>query len=34
MVLWRKFLERNPTVEEILEFGRELGGEFGFQVNF
>ncbi len=32
--LWRKFLERNPTVEEILEFGRKLGGGFGFQVNF
>ncbi|MFL5348309.1 MAG: hypothetical protein ACJ8AT_26235 [Hyalangium sp.] len=31
---WRRFLGGSPTVEQILQFGRELGGEFGFQVNF
>lgn len=28
------FQETNPTMEQILQFGRELGGEFGFQVHF
>jgi hypothetical protein len=32
--LWQEFLERNRTLEEILRFGRELGDEFGFQVNY
>lgn len=31
---WRAFLNRTPSLEEILQFGRELGGEFGFQVYF
>jgi hypothetical protein len=31
---WMKFLENNPTREQILQFGRDLGGEFGFQVHF
>jgi hypothetical protein len=31
---WKKFLENNPTREQILQFGRDLGGEFGFQANF
>ncbi|HYI01583.1 hypothetical protein [Hyalangium sp.] len=31
---WKKFLGDNPSFEQILQFGRELGGEFGFQVNF
>lgn len=32
---WQEFLSlKNPTVEEILQFGRELGGEFGFQIHF
>jgi hypothetical protein len=31
---WEKFLERTPTFEQILQYGRELGDEFGFQVNF
>jgi hypothetical protein len=31
---WQKFLARERSFEEILQYGRELGGEFGFQVNF
>ncbi len=31
---WEKFFERDRTVEEILQFGRELGETYGFQVNF
>ncbi|MFL5350952.1 MAG: hypothetical protein ACJ8AT_39795 [Hyalangium sp.] len=31
---WQKFFVADHTLEEILQFGRELGGEFGFQVNF
>lgn len=32
---WREFFYlKEPTFEEILQFGRELGGEFGFQVYF
>jgi len=31
---WIELLSRDPTFEEILQFGRELGGEFGFQINF
>jgi hypothetical protein len=31
---WRDFLRPEPTFEQILQFGRELGGKYGFQVNF
>jgi hypothetical protein len=31
---WAEFLDHNPTYEQILGFGRKLGSEFGFQVNF
>ncbi len=31
---WREFLRTDRTLEEILQFGRELGGKYGFQVNF
>ncbi|MBN1206979.1 MAG: hypothetical protein JXB05_18995 [Myxococcaceae bacterium] len=31
---WEEFFRQNPTLEQILQFGREMGGEFGFQVNF
>jgi hypothetical protein len=31
---WEEFLQHNHTLEKILQYGRELGGEFGFQVNF
>jgi hypothetical protein len=32
--LWKEFLSHNPTFEQILQYGRELGGEYGFKVNF
>ncbi len=32
--LWEKFLERTPTLEQILQYGRHLAGEYGFQVNY
>ncbi len=31
---WAEFLDNNPTYTQILEYGRKLGSEFGFQVNF
>ncbi|HLL02250.1 MAG TPA: hypothetical protein VK539_16810 [Myxococcaceae bacterium] len=31
---WRRFLDEKPGPEQILQFGRKLGGEFGFQVSF
>jgi hypothetical protein len=31
---WAEFLDNEPTYTQILEFGRKLGSEFGFQVNF
>jgi len=33
---WRKFLSEKPppTVEQILQFGRELANKYGFQVNY
>ncbi len=31
---WKELLDLKPTFEQILQFGRELGGEFGFQVNY
>ncbi|HYH95150.1 hypothetical protein [Hyalangium sp.] len=31
---WQEFLRKEPTFEQILQYGKELGGEFGFQVNF
>jgi hypothetical protein len=31
---WRKFLADNPTREQILQFGRELANEYGFQINY
>jgi hypothetical protein len=32
--LWVEFFERAPTTEQILAFGRFLGGKYGFQVHF
>jgi hypothetical protein len=31
---WRKLLSQNPTREQILQFGRELAREYGFQVHY
>jgi hypothetical protein len=31
---WQEFLEPGRTYEQILQFGREMGGKYGFQVNF
>jgi hypothetical protein len=31
---WAEFLDNDPTYTQILEYGRKLGSEFGFQVNF
>ncbi|WP_224248597.1 TIGR02269 family lipoprotein [Hyalangium gracile] len=31
---WESFFDRERTFEQILQHGRELGGEFGFQVHF
>jgi hypothetical protein len=31
---WKEFLENDHTFEEILQFGREMGVKYGFQVNF
>jgi hypothetical protein len=31
---WEEFFQTPHSLEEILHFGRELGGEFGFQVSF
>jgi len=31
---WKEFLGREPSHEQILQFGRQMGGEFEFQVNF
>jgi hypothetical protein len=31
---WEEFLRPGRTYEEILQFGRELGGKYGFQVDF
>jgi hypothetical protein len=32
--LWRDFLSRKPTREQILQFGRELANKYGFQINY
>jgi hypothetical protein len=31
---WEEFLFTKPTFEQILQFGRKLGGKYGFQVSF
>ena len=31
---WQEFFTHEPTLEQILQFGRELGVKYGFQVNF
>lgn len=31
---WREFLSTSPTSEQVLQFGRELAGKYGFQVNY
>lgn len=31
---WVKFFDGRPTVEQVLQFGRDLAGEYGFQVNY
>ena len=31
---WMRFLSRTPTREQILQFGRELATEYGFQINY
>lgn len=31
---WDAFIVREPTREQILQFGRDLGVEYGFKVNF
>ncbi|MFL5346852.1 MAG: hypothetical protein ACJ8AT_18880 [Hyalangium sp.] len=31
---WKEFFDLKPTFEQILQFGRELGDEFGFHVNY
>jgi hypothetical protein len=31
---WMKFLDGKPTFEQVLQHGRYLAGEYGFQVNF
>jgi hypothetical protein len=31
---WEEFFTTEPTFEQILQFGREVGGKYGFQVNF
>jgi hypothetical protein len=31
---WKAFLGGSPTLEQILQYGRDLGGEYGFKVNF
>jgi len=31
---WEEFLSRNPSLEQVLQFGRELGRKYGFQVNY
>jgi hypothetical protein len=31
---WETFFRSTRTFDEILQFGRELGGRYGFQVNY
>jgi hypothetical protein len=31
---WRRLLAGSPTREQILQFGRELANEYGFQINY
>jgi hypothetical protein len=31
---WEDFLAAPPTREQILQFGRDLAGEYGFQINY
>jgi hypothetical protein len=31
---WEEFFLKNPTVEQILQHGRDLAGEYGFRVHF
>jgi hypothetical protein len=32
--LWEEFLFRNPSFEQVLQYGRELARQYGFQVNY
>jgi hypothetical protein len=31
---WQAFLETNPTRDQVLNFGREMAGKYGFNVGY
>ena len=31
---WERFLQSNPSTEQILQFGRQLSGQYGLHIGF